>query len=73
MVRIVDIAKTADLSITKSGAGPVNASSTFTYTLSVKNAGPNAASNVSVSDTLPNGVTLVSAIGAGWNCSGTTP
>ena len=31
------------------------------YTLSVNNAGPDTASNVSVSDTLPVGVTLVSA------------
>jgi uncharacterized repeat protein (TIGR01451 family) len=72
VARIVDIAKTADLSITKSGPASVSASSTFAYTLSVSNAGPNPASAVSVKDALPGGVTLVSASGSGWNCSGTT-
>jgi uncharacterized repeat protein (TIGR01451 family) len=73
VVRISDLAKTADLSIAKTGPSLVGAGAQFTYTLSVKNAGPNAASNVTVSDTLPTGVTLVSAIGNGWtNCSGTT-
>ncbi len=36
------------------------------------NAGPTDASSVSVSDTIPSGATLVSATGAGWDCSGTT-
>jgi uncharacterized repeat protein (TIGR01451 family) len=62
----------ANLSITKTGPGSVNASNQFAYTLSVNNAGPSTASSVSVSDTLPAGVTLVSASGNGWSCSGTT-
>ena len=73
VARISDIAKTADLSITKTGpggqVGQVGAGDQFTYTLSVKNAGPNAASKVTVSDTLPAGVTLVSASGSSWSCS----
>jgi len=77
VARISDIAKTADLSITKTGpsSGQVGAGDQFTYTLSVKNAGPNAASNVTVSDTLPTGVALVSATsgsdasGSSWTCS----
>jgi uncharacterized repeat protein (TIGR01451 family) len=64
VVRVVDVAKTAGLSITKTGPSSANASSQFTYTLSVSNAGPNTASAVSVKDTLPGGVTLVSATGA---------
>jgi len=50
----------------------VNASNQFAYTLSVNNAGPSTSSSVSVSDTLPAVVTLVSASGNGWSCSGTT-
>jgi uncharacterized repeat protein (TIGR01451 family) len=72
VVRIVDITKTADLSITKSGPASVNTSSQFSYTLSVSNAGPSAASMVSVKDTLPAGLTFVSASGGtGWSCNGT--
>ena len=72
VARIVDIGKTADLSITKTGPASVNASAQFAYTLSVNNAGPEAASAVTVSDPLPAGVSFVSAAGTGWNCSGTT-
>ena len=61
----------ADLSITKMdtpdpislGAGNV------TYTVTVTNAGPSPATNVSVADTLPGGVTFVSAAGTGWTCN----
>jgi uncharacterized repeat protein (TIGR01451 family) len=72
VARIVDIAKTADVSITKTGPASVTASSQFSYTLSVSNSGPNTASTVIVKDTLPAGVTLVSASGSGWTCVGTT-
>jgi uncharacterized repeat protein (TIGR01451 family) len=72
VVRVTDIAKTADLSITKSGPASVNAGDPIVYSLSVSNGGPNTASTVVVSDALPNGTTLVSAGGSGWACSGTT-
>ena len=51
----------ADLSITKS-VSPTTAQpgDTITYTLTVSNAGPNTASNVSVSDTLSSFLTFVS-------------
>jgi uncharacterized repeat protein (TIGR01451 family) len=58
------INKTANLSsppVTFSGAS-------LSYTLSVTNNGPTAASAVSVSDTLPAGSGFVSATGAGWTC-----
>ncbi len=56
----------ADLSITKSDSpDPVVTGSTLTYTLSVSNGGPSTAANVSVSDTLPIGVSYVSATGTG--------
>ncbi|HEX7152053.1 MAG TPA: hypothetical protein VF618_11245, partial [Thermoanaerobaculia bacterium] len=60
----------ADLSLVKSDAAdPVAPNGTIIYTLAVSNAGPNAADNVSVSDTLPAGVSFVSATGTGWTCN----
>ncbi|MGH9554373.1 MAG: DUF11 domain-containing protein [Terriglobales bacterium] len=44
-------------------ADPVNAGSNFTYTISVVNNGPDQADNVTVTDTLPAGVTYVSDTG----------
>ncbi|MFN2385935.1 MAG: PQQ-dependent sugar dehydrogenase [Thermoanaerobaculia bacterium] len=61
----------ADLSISKADvADPVCAESTLTWTLQVFNAGPSSGSDVVVTDTLPAGVTLLSAGGSGWNCTG---
>jgi len=60
----------ADLSVTKSDSpDPVVVGETLTYTLNVTNAGPSNAINVSVSDTLPSGVTYNAVAGSGWNCS----
>ncbi len=39
------------------------------YSLVVVNNGPSDAANLSVADTLPAGVTFVSATGAGWTCT----
>ena len=51
----------ADLSITKSvSSSTAQPGDTVTYTLSVSNAGPNKANNVSVSDTLSSYLTFVS-------------
>ena len=51
---------TADLSLFKSDSrDPVSTGSSFTYTLNVFNNGPDAATNVIVTDTLPVGVTPV--------------
>src|SRR5207244_974864 len=64
------VTKSADLGITKSDSpDPVIAGGTLTYTLTVSNAGPSTASNVTVTDTLPPGVTFQSASGTGWSCS----
>ena len=60
----------ADLSIAKTDSpDPVDAGETLTYTLAVTNAGPDAATTVTVIDQLPVGVTFGSATGAGWSCS----
>src|SRR5439155_12884908 len=48
---------------------PVAPSGTLTYTLVVSNAGPNAASAVKVTDTLPSGTAFQSATGTNWSCN----
>lgn len=62
----------ADLAITKTAnlSNPPVAfgGAPLSYTISVTNNGPTAASAVSVSDTLPAGSGFVSATGAGWSC-----
>ncbi len=62
-------AECADLSITKTGPATVAATGAVAYTLNVSNAGPSTANTVSVTDTLPAGVTFVSASGTGWTCT----
>src|SRR5437764_1496522 len=51
----------ADLSVTKTGPAYVIAAQNLTYTVTVINNGPSDASAVVVRDTLPAGVTFVSA------------
>jgi uncharacterized protein len=62
---------TAGLSIAKvESADPVTAGTNFSYTVTVANAGPDPADNVSWSDTLPTGTTFVSLSSpGGWTCS----
>ena len=59
----------ADLSLVKTGPATVVAGGALAYHLVVTNAGPDAATTVRVVDTLPPGVTFVSASGSGWACS----
>jgi uncharacterized repeat protein (TIGR01451 family) len=64
----------ADLRITKAGApDPVLVGGTLTYTLTVANSGPSAATGVVVTDTLPSNVTLVSATPSQGSCGGAAP
>ena len=52
----------ADISVTKSDSpDPVVAGQNLTYTITVHNAGPSDAQNVSVADVLPAGMTLLTA------------
>jgi uncharacterized repeat protein (TIGR01451 family) len=59
-----------DLSITKTHSGNFTVGSNASYTLSVANAAGVQAVDylTTVSDTLPAGLTYVSAIGTGWSC-----
>ncbi|HYC60120.1 MAG TPA: hypothetical protein VEK79_11205 [Thermoanaerobaculia bacterium] len=62
-----------DLTISKTAsAATVPVSSPYNYTLAVNNGGAGSANDVTVTDTLPLGVTLTTAAGTGWTCSGTT-
>ena len=65
------VGPSADLSVTKSGPATVTAGGTITYTVDAENAGPSAATNVSLVDTLPAGVTFgsVTPSNGGWTCT----
>jgi uncharacterized repeat protein (TIGR01451 family) len=63
-----------DVSVTKTGPATVTAGDTISYTLTVSNAGPDVATNVNLSDTLPPNTTFVSltpnnAAAAAASCS----
>jgi uncharacterized repeat protein (TIGR01451 family) len=61
----------ADLSVTKTDSvDPVLAGNNLTYTITVSNAGPSNAANVVAMDTLPAGVTFVSATNGGTEAGG---
>lgn len=70
---VVGLFAAADLVVTKGDSpDPVTAGSNLTYTITVANNGPDAASTASWSDTLPAGTTFVSMPAVpGWTC--TTP
>lgn len=60
----------ADLSITKTATSGFSVGNNATYNLSVTNNGPQSASGtITVSDTLPTGLSYVSGTGTGWSCS----
>ena len=63
------------LSILKSHSGSFaqgQQNAIYTVTVSNNNAAATSSGGVSVTDTLPSGLTLVSMAGAGWNCSSNT-
>jgi uncharacterized repeat protein (TIGR01451 family) len=63
----------ADLDITKTLLpGPLAQGGTATFVLTVTNSGPDAATNVTVTDPLPPQVSFVSATPSAGSCSGTT-
>ncbi len=66
-----NVTASADLSLDKSGPANVTAGGSISYDLDVANLGPSTAQNVSVTDTLPTGVTFVSVnpSNGGWTCN----
>lgn len=60
----------ADLSLTKTHTGAFVRGGTGTYRLTVSNAGPATSGAITVTDTLPAGLTYRSFAGTGWSCSG---
>jgi uncharacterized repeat protein (TIGR01451 family) len=55
----------ADLSITKLGPPSISAAGTATYTLVIVNNGPSSAGNVTVTDVIPVGLSLLSTVASG--------
>ena len=67
--RITNRARQADLSIAKSDSvSTYTPGGTTTYVITVSNAGPDAVTGATVSDTLPNGATLTGP----WSCTATS-
>src|SRR4051794_29789383 len=61
---------TADLAISKGDSpDPVGVGSTLTYTIGVRNLGPESAGKVTVTDQLPKGVDFVSATPSTGKCA----
>jgi uncharacterized repeat protein (TIGR01451 family) len=65
------LAPAADLSIQMTGPAEVLVGAEMTYEIVVSNAGPNIAAAVQVTDVLPAGTTLVSAVTSAGTISGT--
>jgi uncharacterized repeat protein (TIGR01451 family)/LPXTG-motif cell wall-anchored protein len=63
------VATAADLSIAKTANATFVAGADATYTLTATNNGPSVAQSTVVADTLPAGLTFVSAAGAGAACT----
>ena len=60
----------SNLAISKTASSTFNVGSNATYTISVNNAGPQIEpGNIVITDTLPTGLTYVSATGTGWSCN----
>ena len=60
----------ADLQITKTATSGFQVGQNATYSLSVRNNGPQSATGpITISDTLPTGLSYVSGTGTGWSCS----
>jgi uncharacterized repeat protein (TIGR01451 family) len=69
----VSLSVLADVGITGSVGGPAFVSLPVTIYLTVTNSGPDAATNVTITDTLPAGTALNAATPSAGSCSGTGP
>src|SRR6185437_897196 len=66
----------ADLSVTKTGPGQAAVDTDITYTIEVFNAGPDQATNATLTDNVPPDTTFVSftqTSGPTWSCSTPSP
>ncbi|MEE9330949.1 MAG: hypothetical protein V3U89_01855 [Methylophilaceae bacterium] len=73
-MEIISVTNTpvSDLAISKTHVGNLNVGQNATYTIAVNNNGPIAETGpIVVTDTLPTGLTFVTATGTGWSCSAT--
>ncbi|HUR52098.1 MAG TPA: hypothetical protein VMZ11_08240 [Mycobacteriales bacterium] len=61
-----------DVSVLKTGTASATPGDDLTWTLTATNDGEVAAAGVTLTDSLPDGTTLVSVGGTGWTCAGTT-
>ena len=71
-MQVISVTNTpvSDLGISKTATSSINVGANATYDIVVNNAGPNIEpGNIVVTDTLPAGLTYVSAIGVDWSCS----
>jgi len=69
-ILLVPTLPVSDLSITMSRGGSLTVGQTVSYALSVKNNGPyTEAGPITVTDTLPAGMSYASSSGTGWACS----
>jgi uncharacterized repeat protein (TIGR01451 family) len=61
----------ADLALTQTRSGPatVNPSTSVTFNLSLTNNGPSTATNITVTDVLPSGLSYVSNVASGLTCN----
>ena len=66
---LISVVGVSDVSIDKSAPSNVLAGAPIAYTLTVSNTGPDAATSVSVTDTLQTGHTSITAGGTGWTCN----
>ncbi|HNJ79716.1 MAG TPA: hypothetical protein PKX56_10200, partial [Marmoricola sp.] len=69
----VDVNRATNLSISKSHVGNPPIGSQVSFNITAHNDGPSTARDVQVTDTLPSGLTYVSASGTGWSCTFTDP
>lgn len=68
--KTVTVITGADLTTSATGTpNPVIAGGTVTYTVTSQNLGPQSATSIVVTNTLPANVTYASASGSGWTCS----
>ncbi|HEY2666660.1 MAG TPA: SBBP repeat-containing protein [Actinomycetota bacterium] len=59
----------ADVAVTKTATATATVTTPITYTVTARNNGPNGATGVNVTDTLPAGITFVSASSTQGTCS----